>query len=72
MSLKEIPTMATTTKPQRNQVATSLKVSPVCLELWNALARKQGLNRTAYLESTIRRLAREEGLDVDAIEQSAA
>ena len=40
--------------------ATSLRVTPTCLELWDRLAATEGLSRTGYLETTIRRLAARE------------
>jgi len=39
---------------------TSLRLTPACLELWDELASREGLSRTGYLETTIRRIAAEE------------
>ncbi len=50
----------------RDTRATSLRVTPTCLELWNALAAREGLSRTGYLETTIRRLAAEQKVKVEA------
>ena len=46
--------------------ATSLRVTPTCLELWEALAAREGLSRTGYLETTIRRLAAEKKVKTEA------
>ena len=43
----------------KETLATSLRLTPTCLELWEALAAREGLSRTGYLETTIRRLAAE-------------
>ncbi len=55
-------------RPQstRDTRATSLRVTPTCLELWDALASGEGLSRTGYLETTIRRLAAEKKVKVEA------
>ena len=49
----------------RETIATSVRLTPLCVSLWEALATHAGLNKTAYLESTIRRLAKEDGVDLD-------
>ena len=46
--------------------ATSLRLTPTCLELWDALASREGLSRTGYLETTIRRLASEKKVKTEA------
>ncbi len=51
---------------KRSGAATSLRVSAVGLSLWEQLAARDGLNRTAYLEMTLRRLAAEKGIVVEA------
>ncbi len=51
--------------PKETQ-ATSLRVTPTCLELWDALASREGLSRTGYLETTIRRLAAEKKVKTQA------
>ncbi len=55
-------------RPQstRDTRATSLRVTPTCLELWDALASGEGLSRTGYLETTIRRLAAEKKVQAEA------
>ena len=55
-------------RPQstRDTRATSLRVTPTCLELWDALASREGLSRTGYLETTIRRLAAEKKMSTEA------
>ena len=50
---------------KRGGVATSLRISPDGLKLWDRLAADHGLNRTAFLEMTLRRLAKEKGLSED-------
>jgi hypothetical protein len=51
---------------KREPVPTSVRVSPLCLELWKKLAQKQGLTKAKYLEVAVRRLAAEEGIRSDA------
>ena len=55
-------------RPQstRDTRATSLRVTTICLELWDALAAREGLSRTGYLETTIRRLAAEKKVQAEA------
>lgn len=50
----------------RDTRATSLRVTPTCLELWDELASREGLSRTGYLETTMRRLAAEKKIKVEA------
>ena len=47
----------------KQTVATSLRLSPLCVRLWEELAARAGLNRTAYFETTIRRLAQEHAVE---------
>lgn len=55
-------------RPQSNRDtrATSLRVTPICLGLWDALAAREGLSRTGYLETTIRRLAAEKKVNAES------
>ena len=46
--------------------ATSMRLTPNCLELWDELASREGLSRTGYLETTIRRLASEKKIKTEA------
>lgn len=55
----------------RAGVATSLRISPAALSLWEQLAAREGLNRTAYLEMTLRRLAAEKGIGAEGEEAPA-
>ena len=48
--------------PTRNGVATSIRLSPLGLRLWNKLAETQGVNRTAYLEMLLRQTAEQKGI----------
>ena len=52
----------------RETVATSVRLTPLCMRLWEQLASRAGLNKTAYLENTIRRQAKDEGIDAEATE----
>ena len=66
--------MTTMTRPARRNrqrtaketQPTSLRVTPTCLELWDALAAREGLSRTGYLETTIRRLAEEKKVKTES------
>jgi len=61
----------------RKTLATSLRVTPACLNLWDTLAFREGLTRTGYLETTIRRIAAEKNISTepaslaDAVTQAA-
>ncbi len=50
----------------KDKQATSLRVTPTCLELWDALAAREGLSRTGYIETTIRWLASEKKVKTEA------
>lgn len=53
------------------QTPTSVRVSRLCLDLWQKLAEKQGLTKAKYLEVAIRRLASEEGIRSEESEEAA-
>lgn len=48
--------------PNRTGLATSIRVSPLGLKLWNQLAARHGLKRSAYLEMLLRQTATAEGI----------
>ena len=52
-------------KEDKQAAPTSVRVTATCMRLWNELARRQGLTRTGYLETTMRRLATEAGIEWD-------
>jgi hypothetical protein len=54
-----MPKLTGTTK---QTVQTSLRITPLAMELWGKLADREGVNRPAYLEVALRRLAREAGI----------
>lgn len=54
----------------RGTVPTSVRVTPACHQLWEALAEQMGLSKTGVLETAIRRLAKEEGVQVRARQES--
>ncbi len=51
--------------PGEDLIATGFRFSPTCRRLLKRLAEHEGLGETAYLEMTVRRLAREKNLDFD-------
>ncbi len=55
-------------KTGKGAVPTSLRISAVCEKLWSILAEKNGLTKTGYLEFTIRRLAREDGINIESLD----
>ena len=48
---------------KRTGSATSIRLSPIGLGLWDQLSAREGLNRTAFLEMTLRRLAAEKNIE---------
>ncbi len=46
----------------RGTVPTSVRVTPACSQLWDLLSGQMGLSKTGVLETAIRRLAKEEGV----------
>lgn len=46
-------------------ISTNFRFSPTCRELLRRLAAAEGLNDTAYLEMTLRRLATEKNISAD-------
>jgi hypothetical protein len=59
-------------KTGKAAMPTSIRITALCQALWGELARKEGLTNTGYLETTIRRLAREAGIDVAEVEKQLA
>lgn len=53
--------------PGRETIPTSVRISPVCKLLWDGLASKLGLSNTGVLETAIRRMAKEEGIEIEAV-----
>ena len=51
--------------PGRKTVPTSVRISPTCKILWDRLAEKMGLSNSGVLETSIRKLAKEEGVEAE-------
>ncbi|MDE2104834.1 MAG: ribbon-helix-helix domain-containing protein [Patescibacteria group bacterium] len=56
---------------RKKEVSTSMSLSRVCIKLLDKLAEREGLNRTQFIEMISRKLARETGFDVEAIQAEA-
>lgn len=52
----------------RNKVATSYRLSPTALALITALTKRLGLSQAGVLEMAVRKLAAQEGIEVDTKE----
>jgi len=48
-----------------------VRVTPVCVVLLDRLSERLGINKTATIETIIRRVAREEGIHVSTVSQLA-
>jgi len=46
-------------------VPTSVRVTPTCERLWDALAKSKGLSKAKVLEVIIRDRAKAEGIEID-------
>jgi hypothetical protein len=47
---------------KKETIPTSVRITPVCKELWDTLAERAGVSNTAYLETLIREKAKAEGV----------
>lgn len=47
--------------------STGFRLTSVAAHLWKTLSDREGLNKTAYFEMVIRRLAREQGIDPEKV-----
>jgi hypothetical protein len=66
--------MANPAKEKTGTVPTSVRVTPTCERLWEALARSKGLSKAKVLEVIIRDRAKAEGIELpaDQPQQAAA
>ncbi len=51
---------------KRETIPTSVRITPICKELWEALAERAGVSNAAYLETIIREKAKAEGIEIPA------
>jgi len=49
----------------------SFRFTPTFQDLLDQLAKREGLTKTGYLETTIRRMAKEEGIQVREVQEAA-
>ena len=64
--------MSNTDKEKAGTVPTSVRVTPTCKALWDALADRVGLSNAKYLEVLIREKARAEGVTADTEKDQVA
>jgi hypothetical protein len=64
--------MATSDKERTSTVPTSVRVTPTCERLWEALAKSKGLSKAKVLEVIIRDRAKAEGIEVEPAPQQQA